>query len=163
MDSKQTPGSKILSQTLKIIARRDMSKNELISKLTAKNFDNQEINEVIDYLTNKNFYNEERAAYEIAHTRLRRSPVGIFFIKKMLLGKKFQPEMVEKILINLFNEYSEKKLALECAKTKLISLDKKYEHHPQKYLKTKSSLSNFLYQKGFSQPVIYDAIEILTD
>ena len=163
MDSKIKPDSDILTQTLKIISRRDMSKNELIGKLTAKKFNNQKINEVIDYLTNTNFYNEERAAYEIAQTRLRRSPVGIFFIKKMLLAKKFQPEMVEKILLNLFNEYSEKTLAIECAKKKLISLEQKFDSHPQKYLKTKSSLSNFLYQKGFSQPVIYDVIEKLAD
>jgi len=163
MNSKQKPDSHILTQTLKIISRRDMSKNELIGKLTAKKFDNQKINEVIDYLTDTNFYNEERAAYEIAQNRLRRSPVGIFFIKKMLSAKKFQPEMVEKIALNLFNEYSEKKLAMDCAEKKLVLLEKKFKSHPQKYLKIKSSLSNFLYQKGFSQPVIYYVIEKSAD
>ncbi|MCD6460454.1 RecX family transcriptional regulator [bacterium] len=148
MDNIKKPDSDILSQTLKIIARRDMSKNELIAKLTAKKFNARKIDDVIDYLTNKNFYNEQRAAYEIAQSKLRRSLVGIFFIKRMLLSKKFPPDIIEYTLAILFDkEFSEKELALKCAEKKLFSLDRKYSAHPQRHLKTKSSLSDFLYQK----------------
>lgn len=148
-----------LNQAVKCIMRRDMSRAELQEKLKSKGFDECAIRNTIAYLIEKNWYSEEKAARELTEAKMRHAHVGPEHISRFLHGKRFDPQVIEQTVDNLFNRYSEKELALDNARKKLSNLRKKYSNDQAKTGKIGMALRQFLAQRGFSESICEDVVQ----
>lgn len=128
---------------LKMLARREHSRHELIQKLKAKNFDENLIQEVIKYLEQKKYLDDVRFAQSYARMRSHKG-YGNCRISAELVQRGVAREVVNALL---FDETETIKLIKK-------NYQKKYGQTPMTDLQEKAKRMNYLYRKGFDREVI---------
>lgn len=152
-----TDQNKSLKLAVKILSSKDLSIQDLSDRLLKKGIEPDIVSETIDYLCEKKWYDEFKSAYELAQTKLLRSPVGKAFMVEYLLSKRFPEHLVYQVADKVYQENSEKKLAEQIAKKRFPSLLRKFDADKEKI---NYSVSNYLFSKGFSEHVCE---EVITD
>ncbi len=130
-----------------LLAKKDRTKNEIISKLKDKGFDEEIINSAIDKLEEYNYINDEAYCERYINDKTKFSKYGVNKIKSKLYAKGVDKEIISKEIVKIDNDL-EFENALALAQKKLSSIKES-----DKY-KIKAKLSNHLITKGFS----YDTI-----
>lgn len=130
-----------------LLAKKDRTKNEIISKLKDKGFDEEIINSAIDKLEEYNYINDEAYCERYINDKTKFSKYGVNKIKSKLHAKGVDKEIISKEIVKIDNDL-EFENALALAQKKLSSIKES-----DKY-KIKAKLSNHLITKGFS----YDTI-----
>ncbi|MCK5871220.1 MAG: regulatory protein RecX [Methylococcales bacterium] len=137
---------------LRLLARREHSQKELMTKLTAKGFESLEIQTVIDTLKNQNFQSDARFAENYARARFYKG----FGLRKV--GYELQQHGIKNYDLqtilreNFADEYE--------LITKVYH--QKYRSQTQLLLKEQLKRQRFLQSRGFSFNLIQQLFRQLT-
>lgn len=141
--------SKALNKALEIIARRVHSEKEVRDKLRKKNFRGDLIDKSIENLKKMGYIDDEAFARAWIESRLLQKPRGRILIKRELLGKGVNPEVVESILELVYNKDRER-----------VELKRLYKERKKIIGKTnKDKIIRYLISRGFLWEDIKDTIE----
>lgn len=142
------PYRKALNTALRILTRRDHSKQELSQKLEARGYVEKVINEVISACERFDYINDERTA-QVFIRRLQKKGYGRKRIQFELNLKGLGGKNIETVISKSISD------ADECQ-----GAEKIYQKHARRFnrekdeLKRKDKIYKFLYGRGFSQVVI---------
>lgn len=109
-----------------------------------------EIQKVVNRLKELNYLNDSSYAKDYITSRVEFRPRGKFLIKKELKTKGIHPELIEKILNEVYED--EEIPALEALKSRI----KRLQNEPHQ--KQKERLMRFLASRGFKIDTIYKVI-----
>lgn len=158
MNNRSEEHKAALSETLKILSRKDVSIAVLKNTLIQKGFSINVVDRTIEDIIEQRWYNESDAALRVAHAKMRSTPVGSHKLRYFLSSKQFPELIVENTVDTIFAELSEYSVGLRIAEKKKTSVQKKHAEQPQKIF---ASLYRYLSQKGFSHDVCYDILKKL--
>jgi regulatory protein len=141
---------KALNVALRLLTRRDHSKDELTRKLRQRGIQPEVIDKVILACEEFDYINDERTA-RLFIGQLARKGYGIKHIRQELKMKGLKGKHIPEILAESISEYDER----EGAERILQKHAKKFEREsdPQK---RKEKVYRFLYARGFSKDVILE-------
>jgi len=142
---------KIMNRAFLILARRSQAEKELEAKLLRKFPTPVLVKKTIKRLKDLGYLNDEKFTREWVDYRLGRRPKGKLLIKRELLAKGVNPELVEKVLQLVYNRGRERKEL-----TNLLAL---IESNYPKGLKGKRRLVSYLLRRGFLWEDIRDIME----
>ena len=152
-NSSNSPYRKALNTALRILTRRDHSKQELTQKLQARGYVEETINDVISECERFNYINDERTALVFIR-RLQRKGYGRKRIRFELSLKGLRGQKVQRILSEHVSD------ADECQSAKKIyKKNSKRFNREKNELKRKDKIYRFLYSRGYSQTVISEVVD----
>jgi len=143
--------SKALNKALEIISRRIHSEKEVRDKLRKKNFRSDVIDKSIENLKKIGYINDEIFAREWLESRISYKPKGRALIKRELLYKGVNPEIMERVLELVYNKDREKKELERLYRERKKIIGKKHQE--------KDKLVRYLISRGFLWEDIKDTIE----
>ncbi len=138
---------------LRILARRDHTKTELVRKLHRGGHSQEVIRRVVAECLRCNYLNDERTAAQVIDGLLRKG-WGIHRIRNELLKRGLTDEHSEAILRGKLSRTAEQATARDVFLKKWKTLAQ--ESDPQK---KKVRLQRFLRSRGFSDSVIIDVMD----
>ena len=143
---------KALNAALRLLTRRDHSKNELARKLKQRGIQPEVIDKVILACEEFDYINDERTA-RLLIGQLIRKGYGINHIRHELKMKGLRGRRLPEILAESMSEYNER----EGAERIVQKYAKRFERErdPQK---RKEKVYRFLYARGFSKEVILELL-----
>lgn len=145
--------------TLKLMqycAYRDRSHKEVEAKLKEMRMIPQACEQIIIKLMQEDFLNEERFARSFVRGKFRIKKWGRIKIKQELKIREISSPLIKLALTEINNEAY--RTALTELATKKNSLIR--ESNP---LKKRKKLADFLLQKGYESPLVYEVIEEITE
>lgn len=148
---KDDERAKVMNKAFVYLARRNHAEKELKSKLLKKFPRGALIEKTIERLKELGYINDEKFAREWIGYRLNSKPRGRIIIKRELLAKGVNVELVEKILDLVYNRDKERKEL-----TRLLDLRK---HRYPKGKKQRNKLISYLLRRGFLWEDIKDLME----
>jgi regulatory protein len=98
---------KPLEYAFYLLKSRDRSIGEMKERLGRRECTLEEINETITFLVEKDFLNDQRFAENFVRYKKIIKPVGKFYLRNKLMGKKIPVEIIEKALSETPDESSE--------------------------------------------------------
>src|SRR5471030_1666917 len=137
---------------LRSIERAHKTEKEVRDKLKLKGYEDNAINKSIEFLKEYNFINDDN--YTKMFIRDKLNSVGSKKIKYTLIQKGIAKEIIEDELSKL-NKESEKNTAINLAKKKLKSIEKKESDN----YKISGKLYNYLMSKGYTYDVTKDVVK----
>lgn len=90
-----------------LLKLRDRSIGEMEEKLCRKEFDQKEIAQTIAFLVERDFLNDERFAKNFVRFKKGVKPVGKYYLRNKLLGKKIPSDIIEKVLSENIDDIEE--------------------------------------------------------
>jgi regulatory protein len=143
---RQNKFAKVWDYFLYLLAKKDYSEYELITKANLKNYPILDTKNAIIKLKEKNFLNEERLAETII---LKYNICGPQFWSQKMKMARIKPEIIEKVLSS-----GENTTDLEELKNKIISKFRITSWQLNlKDIKTKQKISRYLFSRGVENPV----------
>ncbi|MCK5728774.1 MAG: regulatory protein RecX [Methylococcales bacterium] len=138
---------------LRLLARREYSQKELMTKLIAKGFESLEIQTVIDTLKNQNFQSDERFAENYARARFYKG-FGMLKISYELQQHQIENFDLQAVLAENFDD-----------EYQLIEqvYHKKYPRNTQLSPKEQLKRQRFLQSRGFGFDIIRQFLRRLKD
>jgi len=138
--------SKIIKKSVKLIALRPRSAEELRIRFLKENFLPADIRLAVEYLKERGYINDHTFAMRFAKSIISKKPVGKLFVKNELIKKGIPAPVIERVLDAVYpDEYH---LAFKAAEKK-IRTSRAMEKE-----KIKIKLTAFLNQRGFAQDII---------
>lgn len=137
---------------LRSIERTHKTEKEVRDKLQLKGYEDNAINKSIEFLKEYNFINDDN--YTKMFIRDKLNSVGSQKIKYTLIQKGIAKEIIEDELSKLNNE-NEKNTAINLAKKKLKSIEKKENDN----YKISGKLYRYLMSKGYTYDVTKDVVK----
>lgn len=141
------------NSALRYIERSYKSEKEVRDKLLKLGYDENTVNRCIDFLKEYKFIDD--TAYLKAYIKQKKLTQGKNKIRYSLNRKGFCKELIEKELIEQYDEEFERKAALKLCRDKLLILSKS----ELDYNKIRKKIYNYLYANGFN----YDVINYVLD
>lgn len=140
------------NKALRLIAHRLRSAQELRVRLAQKEFDPAVIEQVIIRLTGAGIIDDERFAKAFVHDLILRKSAGRGLLKRELVAKGIEPEIIERALAAALSENDEESRALKSAEAQLA----RYRRSSKKIdrLKQRQRLVAYLGRRGFDFSVI---------
>jgi regulatory protein len=144
------------NSALRFLTRRPHSVKELKDKLIKKSKKPELIGSIVEEFILNNYLNDENFAFAFFSDEIRLKKSGPLLIKKKLLQKGINPEIVDKILEN---DYDIDKQINNCS----ILANKKLNviNRTLSFTKIKTKLATYLKQKGYNWDIIKNVIESL--
>lgn len=139
----------------RLLSRRLYSSTEVKKKLTDRGYDPELIKKVITEFLNQGWLDDTQFATQWVESRLRFKPRGISLIRRELMLKGIEKEIIEEVLSKHIDSESEYKLAL-------AALNKKKNYTAEKDpFKRKRKIYAYLARKGFNLEIIEQAMNQL--
>lgn len=133
--------AKMMNKALAYLARRNHAEKELKSKLLKKIPNGSLVEKTIERLKELGYINDEKFTRDWIEYRLKSKPRGKVLIRRELLEKGVNIELVEKMLDLVYNRDREKKELAQLLELK----SKRYPHNQ----KGKNRLISYLLRRGF--------------
>ena len=152
-NSSNSPYRKALNTALRILTRRDHSKQELSQKLQARGYVEETINDVISECERFDYINDERTALVFIR-RLQRKGYGRKRIRFELNLKGLRGQNIQRILSKHVSDADEHQYA-----KKIYQKHSKRFNREKDELKRKDKIYRFLYSRGYSQTVISEVVD----
>lgn len=141
----------IKRSAVRFLANRYHSSNELKNKLLRKKYEKELVLDVIDELLEKKLLDDYVFAINYANENIKNKLWGRNKVKSGLIQKSVKPEIIEKVISELFGEGdSEIENAIALAKKKKNTLNKRN----MEPLKLKQKLITFLMSRGYNYDLI---------
>jgi regulatory protein len=147
---------KVKSYLLKLLARRDHARRELLNKARRKDFAPEIIDDVLDELEERDFINEVDFAEKFARDKYHLNGWGPAKIKVHLLKKGISKEISEQATAEVFEETDLKKQFI-----KLVEKRRYKFLREGNALKRKKKILDYLQRKGYYAGDIYKYLEFL--
>ncbi|MBI5198775.1 MAG: regulatory protein RecX [Nitrospirae bacterium] len=140
--------SRALEAAYRLLAYKQRSRKELISRLQRKGFPEEIIEEVARKLETQKYLDDEAYGHTLARSLIQRKFLGRGAVRAELLKKGLDIEVVKKITEESYIELDEGDLAIQ-------ALEKKWKTLKGRPLEVaKRRASDYLRRKGFSLSVI---------
>ena len=143
---------KAKNHALKYLSYRDRSKWEITRYLEKKKYTHPVIQQTLEYLESLDYIDDKRFALQWGRFKINKKKLGKNRLYQELLNKGIQKEIIGNIISVLYEDTSEKQLAIECSRKKWSTLE---GIEPEK---KKRRLCLYLKRKGFSADVIYQSL-----
>jgi len=140
---------------LKYLSYRDRSKWEMAQYLEKKKYTHTVIQKTLEYLEILNYVDDKRFALQWGQFKINKKKLGRNRLYQELFNKGIPQEIIENILSVLYENTSEKQLAIECSRKKWATLEGVESE------KKKRRLYEYLKRKGFSADIIYQSLTTL--
>jgi regulatory protein len=150
--SKEQEYDKFFNATLRYITRSMKTEFEVKKYLERKKASRKDIAKIISKLKEYKYIDDVEYAKYFAQIKVR-SGMGSFAISYELHKRGVDKDTSKKVLAEVFEDVDEREMAKEIAlkkAEKLVNYDAK---------KKLSRISSFLRRKGFSEDIIYNAME----
>jgi regulatory protein len=145
---KPDSSNKALNTALRILARRDHSKYELVQKLKKRGFAREEIDDAILSCERFDYINDQRTA-QVFIRQLKRKVYGKKRIQHELKKKGLKGTSIQGILDKSVSEADEREGA-----ERIVKKNSKRFEREKNGLKRRDKIYRFLHARGFSQGVI---------
>ncbi len=152
-NSSNSPYRKALNTALRILTRRDHSRQELSRKLEARGYVEETINDVISECERFDYINDERTALVFIR-RFQRKGYGRKRIRFELKLKGLHGQNIQRILSKHVSDADEHQSA-----KKIYQKNSKRFNREKDELKRKDKIYRFLFSRGYSQTVISEVVE----
>lgn len=141
------------SYALNLLGFSARSKQEIITKMRQKEYEEDIINNTIEYLTLYNFLNDEEFSHMFIKDKLKLNRYGINRIRMELFKKGIDKDIIESVLCEYSDSDREYNTAKELAQKKLKCCLK--DPKDAQYRK----LTGFLMRKGFSSDIVFKIVK----
>jgi len=145
--------NKALNTALRILARRDHSRYELVQKLKQRGFSREDIDDAISSCERFDYINDEQTA-QIYIRQLKRKGYGKKRIQLELNKKGLKGTRIQSILDQSVSETDEREGAERLVKKNIKRFTR--EKDP---LKRRDKIYRFLHARGFSQGIISEILK----
>ncbi len=142
-----------LKTALRLLTRRDHSSLELSIKLNQRGFRSDQAQVVIDECLRLNYLNDERFAHAMTQ-HLKRKGYGPRHIDRTLHAKGVAPELINDCLNHYCHEIAQADDCRRALAKKIKQIDRL-----KNPVNLKTRLQRFLLGRGFSVPIIRQALE----
>ena len=156
-NSSNSPYRKALNTALRILTRRDHSRQELSRKLQARGYVEKTINDVISECERFDYINDERTA-QVFIRRLQRKGYGRKRIQFELNLKGLHGQNIQRILSKHVSDADERQSA-----KRIYKKNSKRFNREKNELKRKDKIYRFLHSRGYSQTVISEVVDKISD
>jgi regulatory protein len=143
---------------LRLLARRDHSKNELKTKALQKGFDPELIRQAIEVLDEKQYINDREFARKFASDKISIQQWGPLKIKAELQKRGIKGKTADFILQNASDDLELIQICVDLA----IKRKRHFFREPDDF-KCKQKVAAYLYQKGFPFEIINRALPEIID
>lgn len=136
-----------------LLAARSLSESELSRKLRDKGFEGVLVSEVVAEFKASGYIDDGAYAMSYARNRLKIHPMGERLLRRELLQKGIEEELIDKTISEVFSEFRESKLARELVSkraSRYINLSDQ---------KRRKRLYDLLLRRGFDWEVAREALE----
>lgn len=140
------------AKAFELLSYRDHSTKELSLKLSKRGFKKEIVELLVVEMQSQGYLDDESFAMLFARSRVVQKQVGRKELSHQLKQKGITETTLQKILDEIYEEFDEKALARQQAEKKIRSFQK------DDPAKSKKSLIDFLYRKGFDWEVIEDVL-----
>ena len=157
LNRKMSPASKS-SKTgprtcaLRLLGYRSRSRKEMLEKLRARGFGDEQINGEIEYLENAGLLNDEDLASELFRYSTEIKSLGKKGVRMFLYRRGIEKELIDKT-VSAHTEHMEEKTAVAFVERKLRSL----KDNPEDVVRRR--LWGMLQRRGFSTDVMKKAVD----
>ncbi len=134
---------------IRLLARRDHSRNELETKALKKGFDREMISPALEQLENSGYLNEEEFAEKYACDQLRFHQWGPLKIRNGLIRKGVTSATVDKVLSKLSDDWELEKICVDLAVKR-----KRHFSREEEKRKRRDKVAAYLLRKGFTYEII---------
>ncbi|MFH1856537.1 MAG: regulatory protein RecX [Candidatus Omnitrophota bacterium] len=146
---------KAFNYALRLLNLRQRSEKELNDKFARKGYSRTLNDKLIRELKKTNLINDIEFARAWVNTRMLLKPSGVFKLKRELVIKGINTEIIETTIEELKNNYDLKKTAFELAERKKHTLKNKDRQ------KAKKNIYDYLRRRGFSGEIIFPVLNKL--
>ncbi len=136
---------------LRLLGYRSRSRKEMLEKLRARGFDDEQINGEIEYLENAGLLNDEDLASELFRYSIEIKSLGKKGVRMFLYRRGIEKGLIDKT-VAVHTEHMEEKTAQELVERKLRSL----KDDPEDVVRRR--LWGMLQRRGFSTDVMKKAV-----
>jgi regulatory protein len=146
----------VKSYLMKLLARRDHARKELLTKASRKDYSRQVILRALDELQEKDYIDDEAFAQKYAADKKHLNNWGPSKIKAYLLKKGIDRTVAEKSATQAFEGEDLTETFIH-----LVSKRSRHFRKEQNALKRKKKVISYLARKGFRSSSIYSCIDKL--
>ena len=139
---------KAFNTAIRLLARREHSKYEIIQKLKQRHFSPEAIDKAVLECERFDYINDERTACVLI-SQLTRKGFGVKRIRQEMGRKGLKSKSVQKILAESISEAHEREGAEQILKKNFRKFERQNDLN-----KRKEKIYRFLYSRGFSQDII---------
>ena len=154
MGRKKEPFQKAKDYAFLLLKFRLRSEQELIQRLEMKKFDQAVIKRVVEFLKDRDFIDDQLFTRNWVKSRVAK-PLGLSRIKRELLLKGIQKEIVEEEIESIKKSYFEEEAIVNIVKVRLRKLG---SIEPQK---ARKRIYAYLLRRGFSPELVIETINQL--
>lgn len=152
---KEEEARKAINSALNFLSYRQRSEKEIRVKLKEKEYEQNYIERAISFCKEQNYIDDEAFAISFIKDKQNLNNLGQYRIKRELLLKGIDEDIIERVLVEDDDEEYER--ALEIARKKYSS----YKDDDRNKIYRK--LSGFLQRKGYSFDVVRNILKELLD
>ena len=145
-----------MEDALRLLARSQKSIYELKRFLEGKGHKEGEIAETVTRLKSLNYLDDFKYALDWGRGRIRRHPIGMRFMRLELEKRGIEREIIGNVLRIIYQENNEKEMASTL-------LSQKLQRRPGSSHRKIPWVIGLLERRGFSQEVIQEAIEKISN
>lgn len=145
------PLAKAKESALMYLGYRDRSVKEMKVKLTQKGYPEEIIDMVLEILTKANLLNDERFAIAFSRGKIEGRSWGPEKIRTELYVKGIEKELIEQVVREMFEEYSQFDLIRKLLTKRLRYQDKLEQKDMKRHI-------DFLKRRGFRWDMIREVI-----
>ncbi len=138
----------VREQAWRFLSRREHSQAELRDKLVQKAFDKDIVDQILKDLIKKDYLNDKRYIRQVINDEINFKRSGPLLIKNKLSKKGVRINLVNELLVELYDEDFQLNNCIKLAEKKLKILNK---FDP---LQKKKRLASYLAQKGYTWDII---------
>jgi len=155
----------VFDVSLRLIARRALTRRELRQRLKRKGAPDKLIDEVVRLLTSDGYIDERAIAEDVIQHGRDEKLVGRFFLRHELRARGIDEMLIDKVLAKEYPEKTEKQVAHNFIEKKLLRLQTTSSNESNVSPKLEKSaiqkLAAALDRRGFSADVISDIVHSL--
>ena len=144
---------KAMNMTVRLLARRNHTRYEIVQKLKVRGFDAEVRDAILSECERLN-YLDDSATARFYLQELQRKGYGTHRIRLAMKKKGLSEELIGEMLFELNSEEDELENAHRVLQNKLRSFDKEKDAR-----KRREKIYRFLYSRGFSKVVISEVMQ----
>lgn len=140
-------------RALNFLSYRDRSEKEMRTKLRQLGFEDGIIENTIDDLKRLKLIDDAKFATSFARSKLATKPMGAYLLRRELMQKGIENEVIEQTIENAYNENDQVEIAFRIAAQKLKNIKNLEE------TKKKKRVSDLLLRRGFNWDVVSQVLD----
>ncbi len=150
---KLESNNKARDRALRLLGNRIHSRKELTLKLKQKGFKPAQIEGTLKYLEEQGYLDDEEFAVQLVKTRKERNPKGSVFVRRELLQKGVDEDIVEKVIAEHYPLCDEIEIARRVVAKKIKGF------RNLSFWEKQNKLKQFLSGRGFQFEVIEEVLD----